>query len=620
MSLQEFNFEANTWKILDLLSKSIYSNKEIFLRELISNASDALYKAKLTSLTNPDYLWNDIELKIKIEIDEQNWILIINDNWIWMNKDDLIKNLWTIAHSWTKQYLENLEWKQSDLIWQFWVWFYSVFMVCDKVEVVSKTFDLKTGYIYISDGKGKFSIDESTIVWRWTSVMIYLKQECKEFLDYDYITNLVKKYSNYIQFPILLKEKYDNSDPSKIRQFKQINDAIPIWTKSKNTLKTQDYLDYYKSKYFEDAFFDYIHLNIEWTLNFKALLYIPIELNRFMNYDNNIYWPSLFVQNVLIKENCVELVNPWLRFIKWVVECPDLSLNISREILQENNMIIKLKQTITNEIIKKLEFLKTQNVEKYDIFVNNFWVFLKEWILNDFSSKDKLMWLLKYESIIEKKLICLDDYIKTKKIDDKKIYYYILNKKDENPQFNPFVQNYQNKWIDVLIFKEFVDEWIIKTWIKYNDFEFVSVTHLKDENESNENIKKINDENKSFLNFFYSTISNSSIENVEFSDKIWDNLCAVWYSKWSISKNFEQTLKSMWQNFDSSKKIIYLNFENNLIQILLKKYNENCDLEKIKKWVLMIYELWNISSTWELFDQQKFLNNFIEILNEFINK
>jgi molecular chaperone HtpG len=384
MAKKQHNFAAETGRILELLTHSIYSNKEIFLRELISNSTDAIDKARIKALTDTTFLGDDTNFEIKVEIDEKNKTLSITDNGIGMTEKEMHQHLGTIAKSGTKELMEKLEKAKEggdhNLIGQFGVGFYSAFMVADKVEVVTRSGLDKKAHKWTSDGKSGYEVEETKKEGRGTTVTLYMGEGNHELLTDWKVRELIKKYSNYVGVPIMMLENDTRSEEEKKKEpkelgFEQVNETKPIWKKSKTSVKAEEYKDFYSQVSMDfNAPLGHIHSSIEGNVSYNTLLYIPQETNAFsdMRDPSKEYGPKLYVQNVLILEHAKELLPVWLRFVSGVVETTDLPLNISREMLQSNATLEKIKKSLVKKVVGELKKLRTKDAVAYGKFFQNY--------------------------------------------------------------------------------------------------------------------------------------------------------------------------------------------------------------------------------------------------------
>ena len=483
MSKRKFQTEVN--QLLHLIIHSLYSNKEIFLRELISNASDALDKLKYLTLTDDKFKSIKYDPKIEISyLDKDNKLLTVSDCGIGMNKDGLAKNLGTIARSGTKQFLENLTGdskKDSSLIGQFGVGFYSSFMVADKVEVISRKAGEKEAWIWTSDGKSGYSIDNSVRKTAGTDIVLHLNDEGKEFVNRWEIQNIIKKYSNHIPFPIFLhyeEEKYDKKGEVKGKEKKtdQVNVASAFWKRPKSELKKKDYNEFYKtiSHDHEDPMM-HIHTQAEGTLDYTTLFYIPKIAPFDLFQVDHQAGVKLYVKRVFITEDDKELMPSYLRFVRGIIDSEDLPLNVSREILQKNRILAKIKSNSVKKILSELTAL-TKKKDIYLEFYEQYGRLLKEGAYQDFENRDTLLELLKFKSSKADDYTSLAEYVDRMKEDQKSIYH-ITGENEESLRNSPLLEMYNGKDMEVLIMDDQFDEIIIPSLQKYKEKPFKSVHH-----------------------------------------------------------------------------------------------------------------------------------------------
>lgn len=636
------NFEAETWRILELLTHSIYSNKEIFLRELISNSSDAIDKARIKSLTDTNFLWDDSDFKITIESNKENNTIIITDNGIWMTKDELINNLWTIAKSGTKEFLEKLQKAKENadhsLIGQFWVGFYSAFMIADKVEVETKT-TWEDAHKWVSDWKTNYDIIKSDKTNRWTTITLYVDEANKELLEEWKLKELVKKYSNYVWVPIMMRaydsrtEEEKQKEP-KVMDFEQINETKPIWKKDKKDITKDEYKSFYQSvsNDWNEPLFT-IHNNVEGIVSYKSILYSPKEVNLYQNLsDPNLeYGPKLYVQNVLILENAKELMPVWLRFISWVVETSDLPLNISREMLQDNKTLDKIKKGLTKKVITELWKTLKNSREDYVKFWENYGKLVKEWIHYEFDLKEDIAWVSLFKWINNSSLITLDEYLETahekevkKEVDWKeetikeKTIYYIIAKSESEALASPYLSQFREKNIDVLILTDAIDSFLVQWFNEFKWAKLVSITsndiELEEKTqEEKEKEEKQEKEMQWLLDLVKNTIGDEKIEKVVLNDKLWNSIGALKTPANWIDPQLEKMMKAMWQQVPVQKRILELNPNNQLLDSMKTEFETDIKSEKLKDAIKYAYnqaillEWGELENIWE----------FIEMTNKF---
>ena len=481
--MSQHTFQTEVSQLLHLIIHSLYSHKEIFLRELISNSSDALDKLRYLTLTKDEYKSLAFEPKINLEFkDGDQPTLTIIDSGIGMSKKELQDNLGTIARSGTKSFLTKLSGdakKDSQLIGQFGVGFYSSFMVADQVDVISKKAGNKQAWKWTSDGQSGFEIVKDVKKDNGTIITLYLNEDGKEFASRWQIESLVKKYSDHIDFPIFLtypEIDYDKDGNEKSREVKtdQINDAKAFWTRSKNELKDKDYREYYKSIGHDmDDPFDWIHFRAEGSLEFTILFFIPKKASPDIyraDYQSGV---KLYVNRVFITDDDKELLPTWLRFVKGIIDSSDLPLNVSREILQQNRIMAKIRSNSVKKILDKLKTV-AGNKEKYDQFFEQYGRLIKEGVYQDFEHKEALTDLLRFKSTKEEGLVSLREYTGRMR-DEQKSIYYITGQNQISLKNSPLLEMYDKKDIEVLILDDEIDEIIITGVPKYDDKELKSV-------------------------------------------------------------------------------------------------------------------------------------------------
>lgn len=639
--MTNYNFEAETWRVLELLTHSIYSNKEIFLRELISNSSDAIDKARLKSLTDVDFLGQDSEFKIFITIDKEKNTISVEDNGIWMTKEDMISHLWTIAKSGTKEFLEKLEKakenNEHNLIWQFWVWFYSSFMVAQKVEVESKTPGQKA-HRWISDWKNGYKIEEIEKEKRWTKITLFINDENKEFLEDWKIRELVKKYSNYVSTPIMMKAYDPRTEEEKQKEpkemdFEQINETKPLWKKDKKDITKEEYKSLYQSvsSDWNEPLFA-LNTAVDGLVSYKSILFSPKEQNLYQNLaDPNLdFWPKLYVQNVLILEHSKELLPIYLRFVSGVIETNDLPLNISREMLQNNTTLEKIKKSLTKKLIWEFEKNLKNKREDYEIFWKNYWKILKEWIYYDYELKEDIANVCLFKSLNENKFITLEEYLQKapeKKYSQKeekdaekmqKTIYYIVAKSENEAKASPFISQFKEAGVDVLVLTDAIDSFWVNNLTEFKETKFVSITSSDVEleektKEQKEKEQKEKEEFKSFWEFVKNTLWADKIEEVVLNNNLWKNLWALKTPKNWIDPQLEKMMKAMGQEVPASKRIFELNSKNKLVELMKNEFEKDLKSEKLQEAIKYSYYQAILLEGWEIEN----ISEFIELTNKF---
>ena len=481
MAQQTFQTEVS--QLLHLIIHSLYSQKEIFLRELISNSSDALDKLKYLTLTKDEFKSMKFEPKVNMTFEEgDSPTLTIKDTGIGMSKKDFKDNLGTIARSGTKNFLSKMSGdakKDSNLIGQFGVGFYSCFMVADKVEVISKKAGQKQAHRWVSDGKSGYEIFSDKSEDIGTTIILYLNDEGKEFASRWKIQSTVKKYSDHIDFPIFLTyedTEYDDDgkEKGKTPKTEQVNDATAFWKRPKNELKKKDYNEFYKSlSYDADDPMDWIHSTAEGTLEFTVLFYIPKKAPADIYRADYQPGVKLYVNRVFITDDDKELLPTWLRFVKGVIDSSDLPLNVSREILQQNRIMAKIKSNSVKKVLDKIKTI-SKNKDKYAGFYNEFGRLLKEGVYQEYEHKEALTELLRFKSTKEEGYVSLQDYVDRMDSEQKTIYY-ITGTTESTLRQSPLLEMYREKDVEVLILDDEIDEIIMPSVPTYKEKDLKSV-------------------------------------------------------------------------------------------------------------------------------------------------
>ena len=460
----KMNFQAEVGKLLDIVVNSLYSERQIFLRELISNASDALDKLKYLALTHPDIAKDAGGLKIKIIPDAENRTLIIEDNGIGMNRDDLINHLGTIAKSGTAEFVKNVKDNRSavDLIGQFGVGFYSAFMVADKVEITTRRAGEDKAWVWLSDGVGGFEISEGQRDHNGTSIKLFLKEDAKEFTDTIYLRQIIRTYSDHIDYPIVLELGAAGEET--------VNTGSALWAKNKGEITQEQYKEFYHhiSKNFDEPWLT-LHFKAEGNIEYTGLLYIPSAAPYDLFQPDRKTGLKLYVNKVFISDKVEELIPSYLRFVRGVVDSADLPLNISREMLQQSPLIAKIRSGTVNRLLKELKN-RSKDYDDYKKFWDAFGIAFKEGIYEDFTNRIEIAGLSRFYSTHDtERLTSLDDYI-TRVQPEQKAIYYITGDDVKTLVNNPQLEAFKAKGIEVLLLVDPIDEFWTQTLLNYKDF------------------------------------------------------------------------------------------------------------------------------------------------------
>ena len=584
---QTYEFKAELKQLLHLIIHSLYTQPEIFLRELISNASDALNKVRFMQLTNQNILDPERELKIIIEVDPKKRTFSIEDTGIGMTREELIENIGTVAKSGTLQYLEQIqkEGKQidADIIGQFGVGFYSVFMVTDEVTIETRhaSPDSKA-YLWKSDGKGKFSISEIIRPERGTRISFTLKEEYKDFAEEYYVKSIIQKYSNFINFPIYVGKE-------------RVNSIEALWRKPKDEIKEDELIEFYKFLTNDiNPPLGHLHLSLEGSVNFKALLFVPSSTPYDIFYEIREKSLHLYANRVFVQDNATDLLPEYLRFIKGVVDTEDLPLNISRQVTQDSPVMAKIRNVLTTRILAMLEDWAKNDVSKYEKFYKNFGHIFKLGVTTDFANKDKIIKLLRFETTAKNKgeLTSLDEYIARMPKDQKEIYY-LTGENREIAERNPKLEYFRKHNLEVLLLVDPIDIFIIPTIYEYEKKKFQSIekADLKLEKKAQSAEGEALEENllKSLIAVFKETLGDK-VEDVIVSNRLVDSPATLVVGKEGLEPQIEKFMKMMNQEVKPQKKILEINPAHPLIKNLSRLNLGNSHDPLLRQSILQIYE------------------------------
>lgn len=618
VTLEQHTFQAETKELLDLMVHSIYSNKDIFLRELISNASDAIDKLKFESLTNPDLpQMNDGFIFLKPNKD--NHTLLIEDNGIGMNHDDLVNIIGTIAKSGTKEFMAAVrDAKQSDsivppeLIGQFGVGFYSTFMVADKVTVETKKAGESQGYRWESNGGGTYTIEAFDKPEHGTRIILHLKKTDAEDGLHDYtsewtIKGIVKKYSDFVTYPIRMDVQhtdYDYDDSGKIvegsaktrTERETLNSMKAIWSRSESEVTEDEYKEFYKhiSHDWQDPLHWY-RMKMEGTFEAQSLLYIPSKAPHDLFYREGKRGVQLYVKRVFIMDDCKELMPDYLRFIKGVVDSEDLSLNISREILQQNRQIKAIRGRLVKKTLSALEELMSKSRDQYLSFWAEFGRVMKEGLYEDYDNRETLLNLALFQSTqSDTDLTSLKDYVARMKPEQNKIYVA----KGENRKMienSPHLEAFKDKGYEILLLTDPVDELWTQGVQKYGDYEFQSVdkgtVELGTEEEKQQAEKELEESKKTYGTLLEALKGrlDDYVKEVRLSNRLTSSASCLVGNQGDMTPQMEQLLKAMNQEVPKTKRILELNPKHALVEKLQQKYNSDQNAPELADYAYLLY-------------------------------
>ncbi len=595
---EKHEFQTEIQKLLKIIIHSLYQNREIFLREVVSNASDALNKLRFEQLTNQNIYDKEAKLKIDIKYDEKEKSITVSDTGIGMTKNELVKNLGTIASSGSLSFLENLKSQQDagnsngipdiDIIGQFGVGFYSVFMVSNKVIVRSRSFKPDAeGAEWESDGAGTFFIrDYPEKDTRGTDVVIYLKEEdSSDYLSEYKIKNIVTKYSDYVPFPIYIQGKDEI-----------VNKQESLWRKDPESVSEEEFEKFYQhvsGAYDKPSF--RITYSIEAPIQFRTILFFPEKKNRNLFMPEPEWGLKLFSHNILIQEKSKDLVPVYFRFIKGVVDSEDIPLNVSRETVQMNKVLDRIKKSLTSKIITEVTKMSRKEPDKYKKFWEEFGVFIKEGVASDYGNKEKLSKLLRFKSskIADDEYTSLDDYISRMKEGQEKIYY-LIGDNLEVVKNSPHLEFYKDKEYEVLYLPEAIDGFVMMNVRDFEGKNFESIDQVTPEESKAEDKKEVKkeedkDEFDNLLDKFKSVLGNK-VEGVQFTDRLKESPIRLVNPKTGLGSEMQRVYKVMDENFEIPKKIVEINKDHEIIKGLSRMYKADEKSEMVEMIITQLFE------------------------------
>ncbi len=581
MSNMEKKFEADTGKILDIVINSLYSEREIFVRELISNASDAIDKKKYLALTHKSINDTSDPFEIKIEVNSKENTIKISDNGIGMDEEDLINSLGTIARSGTKAFLEQFNKSKDDkkedvnLIGQFGVGFYASFMVADKVEVLSKKAGTDKSWKWISDGKSGYNIEKSDKKNSGTELILHLKKDAKEFLEGTRIQFVVRKYSDHISYPVKMLEV-----SKKDAKEETINEASALWTRAPKDIKEKQYEDFFShiGAGFGKPLLT-MHNNTEGTVSYTNLLCIPSSKPFDLFNPDRKSSLKLYINRVFITDKCDNLIPAYLRFVKGIVDTQDIDLNVSREMLQNNPAVAKISKSLVGKILRELKKIADKDKAKYIQFWNEFGQVLKEGLYEDLERKDTLLELARFSNNENDDLISLEDYVNTMDKNQKDIYYIAADTKSQALS-SPHLEGFKSKGIKVLVMADPIDQFWLSMAGKFKEKNFVSITqgeidldNIKSDKKDpkNKDTKK-DDVDKKFTNLIAHLKASlgQNVKDIRLTSKLTDSPACLVADKGDMDVAMENLMKQRDPNYQGAPRILEINPEHALVEKMNK--------------------------------------------------
>ncbi|HBC36960.1 MAG TPA: molecular chaperone HtpG [Marinobacter adhaerens] len=623
---ETLGFQTEVKQLLHLMIHSLYSNKEIFLRELISNASDAEDKLRFAALKDDSLYESDPELKIRLDFDEEANTVTLTDNGIGMTRDDVIQNLGTIARSGTAEFLQQLsgdEKKDSKLIGQFGVGFYSAFIVADKVDVFTRRAGApaEEGVHWESKGDGEFSIEQVNLDNRGTQIVLHLKPDAKEFANGWKLRSLVKKYSDHISFPVVMKAESDEGE--KKDEYETVNDATALWTLPRTEIKDEEYKEFYKhiAHDFEDPL-TWSHNKVEGKLDYTSLLYIPARAPFDLYNREAPRGLKLYVQRVFIMDDAEQFLPLYLRFAKGVIDSNDLSLNVSREILQNDSTVESIRTALTKRVLDMLSKLAKKDSEQYQKFWGEFGTVLKEGPAEDFSNREKIAGLLRFASTHtgeSAQNVSLDDYIGRMKEGQKKLYY-ITADNFTAAKSSPHLEVFRKKGIEVLILTDRIDEWMMGYLSEYDGKQLQDVARGDldlgevETEEDKKHKEEAAEEHKDLLERIKNALSDP-VQEVRVTNRLTDSPACLVVGDFDMGAQMKKIMEAAGQKVPDSKPIFEINVDHPLVQRLESEKGE----ERFNELSAVILDQATLASGEQLPDPGAYVTRLNRLLLELAN-
>ncbi|MBT3045671.1 MAG: molecular chaperone HtpG [Candidatus Thiodiazotropha sp.] len=580
---ETLEFQAEVSQVLNLVIRSLYSNKEIFLRELISNASDAAEKLRFESLTDEALFEDDPELKVRVTIDKEAGTVTISDNGIGMSRQEVSETIGSIASSGTRKFFESLsgdQTKDSELIGQFGVGFYSAFIVADKVTIVTRRAGLGTehGVRWESQGEGSYTIENLDKPGRGTDVTLHLREDEKEFLESYRLRSVISKFSDHITIPVEMEKEYYGEDEEKPEtpEFERVNKGTALWMRNRSEISEEEYQEFYKhvSHDFENPLL-HVHNKVEGNNEYTALLYIPQRAPFDLWDRDQKHGVKLFVRRVFIMDEADKLMPRYLRFVRGVVDSDDLPLNVSREILQHNRKIDTIRQANVKRVLGALEKLAEDDKEKYQTFWDQFGKVMKEGPAEDYPNRERIAGLLRFASTgteSDEQTVSLADYVSRMQEGQEKIYY-ITADSPAAARFSPHLEVLKKKGVEVLLLSDRVDEWLVTSLTEFDGKTLQSVAkgaldlgELEDKEEK-ESTEQQTEEHKALLQRMQDVLG-EAVKEIRVSQRLTDSPACLVVEEHDMSANLARVLKSVGQDAPQTKPIMEINATHPLVERL----------------------------------------------------
>jgi molecular chaperone HtpG len=607
LNTEKHEFQAEVREVLNLMIHSLYSNREIFLRELVSNSSDACDKLRFEALQNPELLESGPELKVEVEIDEEAGQITVRDNGIGMSRDEVIENIGTIARSGTKKFLENISGNDNadaNLIGQFGVGFYSSFIVADKVSLRTRLAgsDSSEGVLWESDGGGEYTLAQVDLPSQGTEIILHLREDASEFLSGWKVRSLIEKYSDHIGFPIYMQkppaasEDEDENEKEKVvaeLEWEKINQSSALWTLQKSEISSDEYQAFYKhvSHDFEEAL-SWTHNQVEGSQNYTSLLYVPSKapMDMMMQRDER-HGLRLYVKRVFIMDAAEQLLPHYLRFIRGVVDSDDLPLNVSRELLQENELVAKIRSAVVRRSLDLLKRLADKEVEKYNSFWDQFGMVIKEGLAEDMGNRERIAKLLRFSSTANaatEQRVSLDDYI-SRMQEGQDVIWYVTAENRKAAENSPHLEIFRKKGIEVLLMSERIDEWVMGYFTEFDGKQLRSIAKgdlgLDKEADKKDEEDAENAEKDPLLERLAAALADE-VKEVRASQRLTESASCLVLSEQEMAMHMRRMLEQAGQAMPDSKPILEINLDHPLVKQLATVDSD----ESFSDWASLLFE------------------------------
>nr|MBV6630800.1 molecular chaperone HtpG [Oceanococcus sp. HetDA_MAG_MS8] len=590
-------FQAEVQQLLHLMIHSLYSNKEIFLRELISNASDAADKLRFEAQTTPDLMAGDAELKVEIEADKDAGTLTIRDNGIGMSHDELMENLGTIARSGTKKYLEALsgdQAKDSNLIGQFGVGFYSAFIVADKVTVHSRKAGADESWTWVSEGTGEYTLEPSDFNQRGTQITLHLRGDDAEFLDFHRLSHIIKTYSDHISLPVRLRK--DTTEDGEDEGFEVVNKGTALWARSKSEIKDEDYQELFRTLAWDSGeALAWVHNKVEGKLEYTSLLFIPSKAPFDLYERDSRRGLKLYVRRVFIMDDAEKLLPNYLRFVRGVIDSNDLPLNVSRELLQSNRVIEQIKSAAVKRVLSLIETMAEKEPEKFQTVLKEFGAVLKEGVVEDPANKEQILKILRFATTKQHAddvpQVSLADYVKNMPSGQDAIYYLTAESR-KAALSSPHLEMFKSKDVEVLLLTDRVDEWMINSVPEFMEKPLKSVARGDIKLDSIITDAKAEAEKERVASSFKETCERlqealgAKVKEVKVSDRLTESAACLVAPEHAMSRHLERLLAQAGETVPGSEPILEVNPQHRL----LERLKETSDSDQFADLALLVYE------------------------------